>query len=56
MMWKQKKKQETHEGLGASKERRRCINLKDDDDEEEEEDERMMSMSPHGWDIATAPF
>ncbi|XP_010432560.1 PREDICTED: uncharacterized protein LOC104716811 [Camelina sativa] len=44
---------ETHEGLRASGERGRCINLKDEDDDE---DERMTFMSPHGWDIATAPF
>ncbi|XP_010437760.1 PREDICTED: uncharacterized protein LOC104721471 [Camelina sativa] len=44
---------ETHEGLRASEERGRCINLEDDDDDE---DERMTFMSPHGWDIATAPF
>ncbi|CAH8274475.1 unnamed protein product [Arabidopsis lyrata] len=46
---------ETHESLRASEERGgRCINLKDEDDDDE--DERMMFMSPHGWDIATAPF
>ncbi|KAG7540523.1 hypothetical protein ISN45_Aa07g007220 [Arabidopsis thaliana x Arabidopsis arenosa] len=50
---------ETHEGLRAREERGgRCINLKDEDedDDDDDEDERMTSMSPHGWDIATAPF
>ncbi|EOA17713.1 hypothetical protein CARUB_v10006092mg [Capsella rubella] len=47
---------ETREGLRASEERGRCMNLKNDDDDDDDEDERMMFMSPHGWDIATAPF
>ncbi|AEE86230.1 hypothetical protein ISN44_As04g035010 [Arabidopsis suecica] len=48
---------ETHEGLRASEERGgRCINLKDEEDDDDYEDERMMFMSPHAWDIHTAPF
>lgn len=47
------KKQETQEGLRANQEIR-CIDLTDDDDDDE--DESLIFISPHGLDIASAPF
>ncbi|XP_024005682.1 uncharacterized protein LOC18029388 [Eutrema salsugineum] len=43
---------ETQESLRAQENRGRCSDMKGDDDE----DERLIFLSPHGWDIASAPF
>ncbi|CAA7025545.1 unnamed protein product [Microthlaspi erraticum] len=45
---------ETQDSLKAREENReKYANKKNDDDDEEE---RLVFLSPHGWDIASAPF